>query len=91
MWLRPRQPAPNNIYEGLVSKNVTEPTYGVDLVGYSIANYAPARLIPGSIRSQDMTPETPIATPPPPRGMRQWNDDGTYSMVMTVPKPYRSG
>ena len=92
MWLRPRTSAPTNIYEGMVTRNVTQPTYGVDLVGYSLAHYAPARMVPaGRAGISTAMPETPIATPPPVRGMRQWHDDGTASMVMTVPKPFRSG
>lgn len=92
MWLRPRQQAPNNIYEGLVTRNVTEPTYSVDQVGYSLAYYAPARMVPsGRAGISANMPDTPIATPPPVRAMRQWNADGTWSAVMTVPKPYRNG
>lgn len=88
-WLRPRAVAPNNVVEGFVTKNVTDPTYGVDLVGYSIAMYAPAAMRPGTIRTQDMMPATPIASPPPQRAMRLYNGDGTYSSVMTVPQAFR--
>jgi hypothetical protein len=89
-WMRPRPVAPTNIFEGLVTHNITEPTYTVDEVGWSIALHAPARSR-SAIPIGMGRPETPIASPPPPRGMRQWNGDGTYSMVMTVPKGNRSG
>ncbi len=89
-WHRPRPVAPTNIYEGLVTHNVTEPTYTVDEVGWSLA-YHPAARSRSAIMDHDNRPETPIASPPPPRPMRQWNPDGTASAVYTVPKSYRSG
>jgi hypothetical protein len=87
-WIRPRTPAPTNIFEGMVTHNVTEPTYTVDECGWSLA-YHPAARSRSALGLTNMKPETPIASPPPPRPMRQWNPDGTASAVYTVPKGYR--
>lgn len=56
-----------NIYEGLVTRNVTVPTYDVDKVGYALALHPAARTIPG----YGLQPSVGalVATPPPPKLM----------------------
>lgn len=90
MWIRPRQAAPTNIYEGMVTHNITEPNYTVDEAGFTAA-YHPLARARAALMDYNNRPDTPIAVPPPQKMERQWNGDGTYSMIMTVPKSYRSG
>lgn len=89
-WMRPRHPAPTNIYEGLVSKNVTEPTYTVEEAGWTMAYHPEARgRYPNPIAYN--RPETPIVYFPPVRAETGWDENGNRVSVYAVPKPYKSG
>lgn len=50
-WLRPaKRSVSSNIYAGMVTRNVTEPTYVVDDTGRGIAVHPNARTQPGYVQ-----------------------------------------